>query len=175
MLLILFDQWAGHRLLSEKVTRPHVRANRPILIPSVKRRACATPVSMQNGATVGARLSPPCVHSRTAGPAQKTSTTLTMYCNWRNAMVTGPRESASAPRKECRQQGPSTNNTSCTVGSRQFPTTAHNQRDLHKNSDHLVNVLQQGWNYGLLNSKTMGIRLCTTTGNNRRNQKASVN
>ena len=34
-LLILFEQWAGHRLLSEKVTRPHVRANRPMLIPSV--------------------------------------------------------------------------------------------------------------------------------------------
>ena len=34
-LLILLEQWAGHRLLSEKVTRPHVRANRPILIPSV--------------------------------------------------------------------------------------------------------------------------------------------
>ena len=34
-LLILFEQWAAHRLLSEKVTRPHVRANRPNLIPSV--------------------------------------------------------------------------------------------------------------------------------------------
>ena len=34
-LLILFEQWAGHRLLSEEVARPHVRANRPILIPSV--------------------------------------------------------------------------------------------------------------------------------------------
>ena len=34
-ILILFEQWAGHRLLSEKVTRRHVRANRPILIPSV--------------------------------------------------------------------------------------------------------------------------------------------
>ena len=34
-LLILFEQWAAHRLLSEKVTRPHVRANRPTLIPSV--------------------------------------------------------------------------------------------------------------------------------------------
>ena len=34
-LLILFEQWAGHRLLCEKVTGPHVRANRPILIPSV--------------------------------------------------------------------------------------------------------------------------------------------
>ena len=34
-LLILFEQWADHRLLSEKVFRPHVRANRPILIPSV--------------------------------------------------------------------------------------------------------------------------------------------
>ena len=33
-LLILFEQWAGHRLLSEKVTWPHVMANRPILIPS---------------------------------------------------------------------------------------------------------------------------------------------
>ena len=32
-LLILFKQWAEHRLLSEKVTRPHVMANRPILIP----------------------------------------------------------------------------------------------------------------------------------------------
>ena len=32
-LLIIFEQWAGHPLLSEKVT--HVRANRPILIPSV--------------------------------------------------------------------------------------------------------------------------------------------
>ena len=34
-LLILFEQWAGHRLLSEKVTRPHGRTNRPILFPSV--------------------------------------------------------------------------------------------------------------------------------------------
>ena len=34
-LLILFEQWAGHRLLSEKVTRPHIRAGRPILFPSV--------------------------------------------------------------------------------------------------------------------------------------------
>ena len=34
-LLILFEQWAGHRLLGEKVSRPHARANRPILIPSV--------------------------------------------------------------------------------------------------------------------------------------------
>ena len=34
-LLVLFEQWAGHRLLSEKVTGPHNRANRPILIPSV--------------------------------------------------------------------------------------------------------------------------------------------
>ena len=33
-MLILFEQWAGHRLLSEKVTRPHIRPNRPILIPS---------------------------------------------------------------------------------------------------------------------------------------------
>ena len=33
--LILFEQWAGHRLLSQKVTRPHVRAGRPILFPSV--------------------------------------------------------------------------------------------------------------------------------------------
>ena len=34
-ILVLFEQWAGHRLLSEKVTRPHVRASRPILVPSV--------------------------------------------------------------------------------------------------------------------------------------------
>ncbi len=34
-LLILFEQWSGHRLLSEKVTRPHVRAGRPILVSSV--------------------------------------------------------------------------------------------------------------------------------------------
>ena len=30
-----FKQWAGQRLLSEKVTRPHVRANRPVSISSV--------------------------------------------------------------------------------------------------------------------------------------------
>ena len=34
-LLVLFEQWAGHRLLSEKVTRPRTWANRPTLIPSV--------------------------------------------------------------------------------------------------------------------------------------------
>ena len=34
-LSILFEQWAGHRLLSEKVTIPHIRAGRPILFPSV--------------------------------------------------------------------------------------------------------------------------------------------
>ena len=34
-LLILFEQWAAHRLLSEKVIRPHVRAGRPISLPSV--------------------------------------------------------------------------------------------------------------------------------------------
>ena len=34
-LLILFEQWSGHRLLSEKVTRPHIRAGRPILVSSV--------------------------------------------------------------------------------------------------------------------------------------------
>ena len=34
-LLILFEQWAGHRLLGEKVTRPHVRARRPISVSSV--------------------------------------------------------------------------------------------------------------------------------------------
>ena len=34
-LLILFEKWAGHRLLCEKVIRPHVRANRSILLPSV--------------------------------------------------------------------------------------------------------------------------------------------
>ena len=35
-VLILCDQWAGHRLLlSEKVTRPHVRAHRPIYVASV--------------------------------------------------------------------------------------------------------------------------------------------
>ena len=28
LLLILFEQWAGHRLLSDKVTGPHVRARR---------------------------------------------------------------------------------------------------------------------------------------------------
>ena len=33
--LILFGHWAGHRLLSEKVSRPHVRAHRPISISSV--------------------------------------------------------------------------------------------------------------------------------------------
>ena len=31
-LLILFEQWAGYRLLGEKVVRPHVRAGRPISV-----------------------------------------------------------------------------------------------------------------------------------------------
>ena len=34
-VLTLFEQWTGQRLLSEKVTRPHVRANRPVSISSV--------------------------------------------------------------------------------------------------------------------------------------------
>ena len=34
-VLILFEQWAGYRLLSEKVTRPHLRANRLISFSSV--------------------------------------------------------------------------------------------------------------------------------------------
>ena len=34
-VLILFEQWAGHRLKSEKATRPHIRPNRPISISSV--------------------------------------------------------------------------------------------------------------------------------------------
>ena len=34
-LLILFEHWAGHRLLGEKVTRPHVRAGRSISVSSV--------------------------------------------------------------------------------------------------------------------------------------------
>ena len=34
-VLILFGQWAGHRLLHEMVTRPHLRANRPTSFPSV--------------------------------------------------------------------------------------------------------------------------------------------
>ena len=78
---------------------------------------------------------------------KKTSTNLSMYCSGRNAMVTGPRESASAPRQECRRPGPSTNTTQAYV-------VEHNG---HVND--LVNVLQQENNYGLLNSKTMGIRL----------------
>ena len=32
-VLILFEHWLGHRLLSEKVTRMHLRANRPICFP----------------------------------------------------------------------------------------------------------------------------------------------
>ena len=34
-ILIIFEQWAGHWLLGEKVTRPHVRAGRPISVSSV--------------------------------------------------------------------------------------------------------------------------------------------
>ena len=34
-VLILFEQWTGHSLLSEKVARPHVRAQRPISISSL--------------------------------------------------------------------------------------------------------------------------------------------
>ena len=48
-----------------------------------QRRACATPVSMQKGATVGDRLSLPRLHSKTARPARPTTTTLSMYSYWR--------------------------------------------------------------------------------------------
>ena len=41
-----------------------------------------------------------------------TSTTLSMYCNWRNSMVIRPRESASAPRQGC-QRPCRKNTTSC--------------------------------------------------------------
>ena len=34
-VLVHFTPWAGHRLLSEKVTRHHVRAHRPITVSSV--------------------------------------------------------------------------------------------------------------------------------------------
>ena len=34
-VMILFEQWAGHRLLNEKVSRPHVRAHRQISHSSV--------------------------------------------------------------------------------------------------------------------------------------------
>ena len=34
-ILILFEHWAGHTLLSERVIRPHLTANRPISFPSV--------------------------------------------------------------------------------------------------------------------------------------------
>ena len=34
-VLILYEQWAGHRLLSDKVNRPHVRALRRISLSSV--------------------------------------------------------------------------------------------------------------------------------------------
>ena len=34
-VLILFEHWLGHRLLSEKVTRMHLRADRPICFPPV--------------------------------------------------------------------------------------------------------------------------------------------
>ena len=34
-LLILFEQFAGHRLLSEKVIRPHLHANGPVSFPFV--------------------------------------------------------------------------------------------------------------------------------------------
>ena len=32
-VLFLFEHWLGHRLLSEKVTRMHLRANRPVCFP----------------------------------------------------------------------------------------------------------------------------------------------
>ena len=62
-------------------------------------RACNNRSRVQRAATVGARLSPPRLHSRTVGPTQPTSTTLSMYCSWRISVVKGPWESASAPRQ----------------------------------------------------------------------------
>ena len=46
---------------------------------------------------MGVRLSPPRLHSRTAGPAQWKSTTLSMHCNWRISVVKGPRERPVRP------------------------------------------------------------------------------
>ena len=44
-------------------------------------------------------------------------------------------------------------------------TSAVNDLDMHnRDVDHLVQELQPWSHRGLLNSKTLGIRLCTTTG-----------
>ena len=54
----------------------------------------------------------------------------------------------------------------CKCGGHLSLQTDGNLHDLHiRDIDHLVRELQQGENYGLLNSKTMGISFCTTTGN----------
>ena len=63
-LLILFEQWAGHQLLGEKVTRPHVRAGRPTFVSSVLvsegmeiRHGCQFINSLVRGAGYGTHLS----------------------------------------------------------------------------------------------------------------------
>ena len=99
---------------------------------------------IQRGATVGARLSPPRVHSRTAGPAQQTSTTLINVLQLEKRDGNQTEGICICATTGITTTGPSTNTTSCTVGSRLSPTTAHNQLNLHKNIDHLVKCTATG-------------------------------
>ena len=54
-------------------------------------------------------------------------------------------------------------------------TTWKNLHDVHtRDIDHLVHELQLETNYGLLNSKTMGIGLCTMTGKSTTDEKLQL-
>ena len=93
-------------------------------------RACNNMSRPPRTATVGASLSHPRLHSRT-GHAQQTSTTVSMYSNWRISVVSEPEESSTAPRQGC-QRHCSKKKTSCncgisTVSSKLRP----NLQDLH--------------------------------------------
>ena len=99
-------------------------------------RACNNLSRIKRAATVGSRLSPTTAHEL-AGPAQQTSTTLSMYCNWRISLGIGPRESASAPRRGCQRPAqlecPQT--ARCTESEAPSlcanPTSLHGYRDVH--------------------------------------------
>ena len=118
--------------LSKDCLGPHVdnlTRHRPPVV--AHQRACNNLSRPPRTATVGARLSPSRLHSRT-GHAQQTSTTVSMYCNWRISVVSEPGESATAPRRENRQP---TKNCNCGTTTVAAPSN-HAPRELTQTRNH---------------------------------------
>ena len=97
---------------------------------------------IQRDANVGARLSPPRVHSRTAGPTQKNVDHLINLLQLEKRDGNRTKGICICATTGMSTTGSKHENDKLHCGSRLSPTTAHDQLDLHKNIDHLVNVLQ---------------------------------